>query len=178
MSKVKYTEKEITDINNALDILNVITSDSSFEKLVMKIYGNGTDFKEVKKYMSKIDGIRKKINKNIREKDDDNINKKEIYFARKQDTTRTSINLYHLIEDVSDVRPKLRFDQDKYTCQIDIRIMLYAYIRDRDLRDDIGVKVDKNMRELAPTTFHDVDYIIRTDRTTIPGAIKEIASSY
>lgn len=173
MSKVKYTDKEVSDINNACDILDIIRSHPSFQELVVEIYGKDVHPKSVQKYLTKINNVRKKINKNVKEETNDT--KREIYFERKRDVTEASLYLYDITKRIPDVKSRLRFNQKEYTCQIDIRIMMYAYIRYNNLRDENkGVRIDKHMKELAPSILGNMDHIPKTDKKTLPNAIMEI----
>lgn len=174
MSKVKYTEKEVLDINNACDVLDVIKSHPHFESLINEIYGKGRLVKEVHTILSRLDKSRRKVNKGVKDEKIDT-GKREIYFTKMLEPTASSLILAELTSDIPDLDGKLRFRQDESTCQIDIRVMLYAYIRYNDLRDsDKGVRIDKNMRNLAPNVFGKMEYVAKDDKKSIPRAIMEI----
>jgi hypothetical protein len=173
MSKVRYTSKELSSMNCACDVLDVMIKDPSFKSFVKKVYGDDKYFRSIGAILGDIEKMRNKMNDGIVEKKprspDEN---RGVYFVRKMDSTSSSRKLRSLTENIGGI--VLRYDKDSETCPTDVRVMMYAYISDRGLRDKDGVRVDRNMKLIAPETLGEIDNIPRSDRKTIPKAIKEI----
>jgi hypothetical protein len=173
MSKVKYTSKEVLSINHACDVLDVMMRDPSFNNLVKRVYGNEKYAASIGLILGDIGKMRDKMNdglieKRIRGSEDG----KNVYFTRRMESTSMSKRLRNLVKNVEGIN--LRYENENETCPTDVRIMIYAYINTRGLRREKGVKVDDNMRSLAPNTFSKISYILRSDRKSIPNAVKEI----
>ena len=158
---------------NANLILKLIIDSRDFKGIVKDIYGNDVKVSSVKNMLSVYDKIEKKLYKRpkVERKDSE---KRETHFTKHVDPTDKSKHLFNLVKDHEKL--SIKNDQTKVTSYSDVRTMIYSYIRNNDLKDqELGTRVDNELRRLAPESLKNVEYITKKDgNTTIHRITKEI----
>lgn len=167
--KLELTENEYSRYLDALVIIDVMIASKSFPTFVKSIVDDpNIDVKDVSKKLgifSKIDGKHKvKIEKSAKrasmspdEFDESPKEKKETYFTKRIPATERSVYLFNNVSDKDNIN--IRYDNENYTCQVDIRVLLNAYIKEHNLKKDKIVTPDRLMRSLAPNALQDVNVI-------------------
>jgi hypothetical protein len=71
---------------------------------------------------------------------------------------------------------RLRYDQSKETCPTDVRVMFYAYVREKGLvsDDNPDITPDKLLKKLAPKTLSGVKHVKRNNGSLIWQICSEI----
>jgi hypothetical protein len=147
-TKLRMTKKQFIEFKNACLVLGILSTDKRFIDVIKTIVGDVKTTDIMSGFVNPIINVPKRVPKRSRKKADQTPGreKKESYFTKGISATERSKLLYSQVSAVEGLYEKFWFkDQKETTCIVDLRSMLYAYLKSDDMNE-------KFLKTIVPDT--------------------------